>query len=76
LYCIYSKPKEEEKPAEPPLVDFEIEDEEEKKKEEDRLIEERRKRRQAILNRYKASPTPSSPNTPTGTNPIGINVAF
>ncbi|KAI8973761.1 kinase-like domain-containing protein, partial [Mycotypha africana] len=30
---------------------------EEKKKEEDRLIEERRKRRQAILSRYKATPT-------------------
>ncbi|KAL9537557.1 hypothetical protein MBANPS3_011670 [Mucor bainieri] len=55
------KPEEEE----PPIVDFEIEDEDEKKKEEDRLIEERRKRRQAILNKYKESPAPSSPNTPT-----------
>lgn len=30
------------------------------------MIEERRKRRQAILSRYKDSPTPSSPNTPAG----------
>jgi serine/threonine-protein kinase PRP4 len=49
----------------PPIVDFEIQDEDEAQKEEDRLIEERRKRRQAILNRYKTSPTPSSPLTPT-----------
>lgn len=49
-----------------PIVDFDIEDEDEKKKEEDRLIEERRKRRQAILDKYKQSPTPSSPNTPQG----------
>jgi hypothetical protein len=49
-----------------PIVDFDIEGEEEKKREEDRLIEERRKRRQAILDRYKQSPTPSSPNTPQG----------
>ncbi|KAI9473735.1 MAG: kinase-like domain-containing protein [Benjaminiella poitrasii] len=61
---------------EAPAINFEIEDEEEKKKEEDRLIEERRKRRQAILNRYKASPTPSSPNTPsvvTVTSPIQMS---
>lgn len=49
-----------------PIVDFDIEDEEEKKKKEDLLIEERRKRRQAILNRYKQSPTPSSPSTSQG----------
>ncbi|KAI8879395.1 kinase-like protein [Backusella circina FSU 941] len=48
----------------PPIVDFEIQDEDEAQKEEDRLIEERRKRRQAILNRYKASPTSPSPVTP------------
>jgi serine/threonine-protein kinase PRP4 len=54
----------EEEPT--PIIDVEIQDEEEKQKEEDRLIEERRKRRQAILNKYKESPTPSSPNTPQG----------
>ncbi|KAL7334606.1 U4/U6 small nuclear ribonucleoprotein prp4 [Mucor circinelloides] len=59
------KREQEKKQEEPPIIDFEIEDEDEKKKEEDRLIEERRKRRQAILNRYKESPAPSSPNTPT-----------
>ncbi|KAL0145464.1 kinase-like domain-containing protein [Mucor lusitanicus] len=57
--------QEKKEEDEPPIIDFEIEDEDEKKKEEDRLIEERRKRRQAILNRYKESPAPASPNTPT-----------
>lgn len=67
FYFTSSIPKgeQEKKPEETPIIDFEIEDEDEKKKEEDRLIEERRKRRQAILNRYKESPAPSSPNTPT-----------
>ncbi|GAN00596.1 dual specificity tyrosine-phosphorylation-regulated kinase [Mucor ambiguus] len=59
------KREQEKKQEESPIIDFEIEDEDEKKKEEDRLIEERRKRRQAILSRYKESPAPSSPNTPT-----------
>ncbi|KAI7904635.1 uncharacterized protein BX663DRAFT_323503 [Cokeromyces recurvatus] len=71
-----SRPSKVAKEKEIPIVDFEIEDEEEKKKEEDRLIEERRKRRQAILNRYKSSLTPSSPNTPsaitTSSSPIQI----
>ena len=48
------------------MPDFDIEDEDEKKKREDRLIEERRLRRQAILDKYKQTSTPSSPNTPQG----------
>ncbi|KAI8066292.1 kinase-like domain-containing protein [Gilbertella persicaria] len=58
------KPVQKE-PEPAPLIHFNIEDEEEKKKEEDRLIEERRKRRQAILSRYKTSPTPSLPKSPS-----------
>ncbi|GAA5798035.1 kinase-like domain-containing protein [Helicostylum pulchrum] len=63
---IYTTTIEEpvKKPEPEPIIDFDIQDEEEKQKEEDRLIEERRKKRQAILDRYKQSPTPSSPNTP------------
>lgn len=56
------------------MADFDIEDEDEKKKEEDRLIEERRKRRQAILSKYKQSPTPSSPNTPQGINNVTMKL--